>query len=324
MKRREFITLLAGAAAWPLAARAQSAAVPVIGYLSSISTDPYGVAAFNHGLLEQGFFEGRNVRIDYRSAEGQYDRLPALAADLVSLPVSVIAAVSSSPAALAAKSATQRIPIVFLLGADAVGLGLVASYNKPGGNVTGVSVTATSLTPKRLELLDGVLVKSAPVGLLVNPTNKLADEESKLAQEAARVLGRELIIVGAGSAGEIDAAFETLARRGAVGLAVWQEAFLLSRRDQIVTLAQHYRLPIITQGRQFAEAGALMSYGTNTSESYRQVGIYVGKILRGTSPADLPVLQPTTYELVINLKTAKALDLRITDKLLTLADEVIE
>jgi putative ABC transport system substrate-binding protein len=324
MRRREFITLLGGAAAWPLAARAQQPAMPMIGLLSSISADGHPLSAFHCGLADQGYFESRNVAIEYRFAEGRYDRLPALASELVSRPVDVIAAVGSSPAALAAKSATQRIPIVFFLGADVVELGLAASYNKPGGNATGVSMIVVSLTPKRLELLDKLLAKSAPIGVLINPRNRLADEESKLAREAARALGRALILVGAATAGEVDAAFDTLAEQRAGGVAVWQEAFLESRRDQIVALALRNRLPMVGPIRRFTEAGSLMSYGANIGEAYRQVGIYVGKILRGQSPAELPVLQPTTYEMVINLKTAKALGLEIPPTLLALADEVIE
>jgi putative tryptophan/tyrosine transport system substrate-binding protein len=298
--------------------------MPVIGLLSSISADGHPLAAFHRGLAEQGYVENRNVAIEYRFAEGRYDRLPTLASELVSRPVDVIAAVGSSPAALAAKSATQKIPIVFFLGADVVELGLAASYNKPGGNATGVSVIAVSLTPKRLELLDKLLAKSAPIGVLINPTNRLADGESKLAREAARALGRDLILVGAAMAGELEAAFDTLAGQRAGGLAVWQEAFLESRRDQIVALALRDRLPMVGPIRRFTEAGALMSYGANIGEAYRQVGIYVGKILRGQSPSDLPILQPTTYELVINLKTARALGLDVPPTLLAIADEVIE
>jgi putative ABC transport system substrate-binding protein len=242
----------------------------------------------------------------------------------VSRPVDIIAAVGSSPAALAAKSATQRIPIVFFLGVDVVKLGLVASYNRPGGNATGVSMIVTSMTPKRLELLDKVLAKFTPIGLLINPSNKAADEESKLAQEAARALGRDLVLVGASTAGEIDTAFETLVRQRVGGLSLWQEAFLETRRDQIVALASHHRLPVVGPIRWFAEGGSLMSYGANIGEAYRQVGIYVGRILKGESPADLPVLQPRTYELVINLKTARALGVEIPPTLLVLADGVIE
>jgi putative ABC transport system substrate-binding protein len=324
MRRREFITLLGGAAAWPIVARAQQPAMPVIGFLSSVSEEPYIIAAIRRGLSEQGYVEGRNLRIEYRYAHGQYDRLPALASELVSLPVAVIVALPSSPAALAAKAATAKIPITFALGADAVQLGLVASYNLPGGNVTGVSVIATSLTPKRLGLLDELLPKSAPVAVLANPTNRLADTELQLAKEAARALGRELIVVQAGSEGEIDAAFEPLARQGVGGLTVVQEAYLTSRRHQIVALAQRHRLPAIYATRQFPEIGGFISYGTNPSESYRQVGIYAGRILKGTKPADLPVMQPTRFELVINLKTAKALGLEVPPTLLALADEVIE
>jgi putative ABC transport system substrate-binding protein len=250
--------------------------------------------------------------------------LPALASELVSRPVDVIAAVGSSPAALAAKAATQRIPIVFFLGVDVVKVGLVASCNRPGGNATGVSMTVTSLTPKRLDLLDGLLPKSAPIGFLVNPANRGADAESKLAQEAVSALGRGLILVGASTASELDLAFDTLAWQGVSGLAMWQEAYLESRRDQIVALALRHRLPMVGPIRSFAEAGALMSYGADIAEAYRQVGIYVGKILKGASPGDIPVLQPTTYELVINLKTAKNLGLQIPDKLLVLADGLIE
>ena len=229
--------------------------MPVVGFLSSISEEAYVLAAFRRGLLELGYVEGRDVTIEYRYAEGQYDRLPALASELASSPVNVIAAVGSSPAALAAKSATQKIPIVFFLGADVVELGLVASYNRPGGNATGVSVIDTSLTPKRLELLDVLVPRSAPIAELVNPTNRLLDAELKVAREAARTLGRDLIIVGAGADAELDAAFATLAQRGAGGLAVWQEAFLTNRRRQIVALAQGYRLPTVYPNRLSSEIG---------------------------------------------------------------------
>ncbi len=329
MNRRELITLLGGAAAaasllCPPAARAQQAAMPVIGLLSSIPVEPNVFAAIRRGLSEQGYVEGRNVRIEYRHPDGQYDRLPALATELVSMPVTVIAAVGSSPAALAAKAATPRIPIVFLLGIDPVEVGLVASYNSPGGNVTGVSVIATSLTPKRLELLDELLPKAASVAELVNPTNRNADAEIRLAREAARALGRAFIVVEASTDGEIDAAFETLARQQAGGLVVWQEAFFNSRRDRIATLAQRHRLPTIAGWRAFPEGGGFVSYGTNILESYRQVGTYLGKILKGARPADLPVMQPTTYELVVNLKAAKGLGIAIPPTLIARADEVIE
>jgi putative tryptophan/tyrosine transport system substrate-binding protein len=260
MKRREFIAL-AGAAIPPSLSRAQQTALPVIGYLSSISAE-MGSAGFRLGLSEQGYLEGRNVRIEYRYADGHYDRLPALASELVSLPVTVIVALPSSPAALAAKAATSEIPIVFFLGADPVELGLVASYNLPGGNVTGVSVIATSLTPKRLELLDQLLPKSAPIAVLINPTNRLGNAEIRLAEEAARALGREVIAVGAGTEGEIDTAFETLTGKGAGGLVVWQESYFFARRDQIVMLARRHKLLAIYPTRQYCAAGGLISYGT--------------------------------------------------------------
>ena len=325
LRRREFVALLGCAAAtWPLAARAQRQAMPAIGFLSSISEEAFILAAFRRGLSDQGYVESRNVRIEYRYAHGDYDRLPALATELVSVPVAVIVTLPSSPAALAAKAATPKIPIIFSLGADVVELGLVASYNLPGGNATGVSLIPTPLTPKRLGLLDGLLPKSAPVALMVNATNRLAAAESKIAEEAARALGRELIVVPASTAGEIDAGFESMTRQGAGGLVVWQEAFLESRRDQIVALAQRHRLPAIYPIRQFPEIGGLISYGANTSETYRQVGIYTGRILKGEKPADLPMQQATKFELVINLRTAKALGIGIPPMLLAVADEVIE
>ena len=324
MRRREFITLLGGAAAWPLAAYGQQAQLPVIGYLSSISAEPNLLAGFRRGLSEQGYVEGRNVSIEYRYAEGRYDQLPALARELVSRRVNVIAAVGSSPSALAAKSVTTSVPIVFYLGADAVQLGLVASYNRPGGNVTGVSGIDLSLTPKRLELLDGLTEKGAPLAILVNPTNKLVGLESRIAVEAAQALGRDLVVLEAGTEQEVDAAFEAMVQKNVRGLAVWQEAFFVSRRQQIVALAQQRRLPAIFPMRLFIEAGGFMSYGANTSESYRQAGVYVGKILKGAAPSDLPVLQPTIYEFIINLKAAKALDIEVPPTLLARADEVIE
>jgi putative tryptophan/tyrosine transport system substrate-binding protein len=325
MRRRDFVAGLGSAAAWPIAARAQQAPLPVIGLLSSVFADTHPIGAFHRGLAEQGYVENRNVAIEYRFAEGRYDRLPALASELVSRPVDVIAAVGSSPAALAAKSATQRIPIAFFLGVDVVELGLVASYNRPGGNATGVSVIAVSLMPKRMDLLDKLLAKSAPIGVLVNPANKLfTNGESKLAREAARALGRDLILVEASMESEIAAAFDTLAKQSAGGLVISQEAFLESRRDQIVALALRHGLPMVGPIQPFAEAGALMSYGAKIGEAYRQVGIYVGKILRGQSPADLPVVQPATYEFVINLKTAKVLGLDIPPTLVALVDAVIE
>jgi putative ABC transport system substrate-binding protein len=325
MKRREFIALVGGAAAsWPLAARAQLAAMPVIGYLSSVSEDANILAAFRRGLSEQGYEEGRNLRVEYRYAGGEYNRLPALAAELASLPVAVMVTLPSSPAALAAKATTANIPIAFALGVDPVELGLVASYNLPGGNATGVCVIPTSLAPKRLELINPLLPKTAPVGALINSINRPPSAELKLAEEAARALGREFVVVRGSNEREIEVAFETLTQRGVGGLVVWQEAFLTSRRQQIVTLAQRHRLAAIYATRQFPEIGGLISYGSNPAESYRQLGTYVGKILKGARPADLPVMQPTRFELIVNLRTAKALGLEIPPPLLAAADEVIE
>ena len=325
MLRREFIGLIGGAAAtWPAIARAQQVAVPVVGFLSSVSLDSSLLTAFIRGLSEQGYIEGRNVRLEYRDANGQYDRLPTQAAELVSLPATVIAAVGSSPSAIAAKAATSRIPIVFYLGVDPVEIGLVASYNSPGGNVTGVCAWQESMTPKLLELLHELLPKSALFAFLINPKNRAANKRAKQAQEAADDLGRKLIVVGAGTEGEIDEAFETLVRQRAEGLVVDQEAFFTGRRHQIARLGERHELPVLFASRLFAEAGGLMSYASNTSELYRQTGIYVGKVLSGVSPNKLPILQPTKYELIINLKTAKALGLEVPPSLLARADEVIE
>jgi putative tryptophan/tyrosine transport system substrate-binding protein len=325
MRRREFIGLIGGAAAiGPMTARAQHVTPPVIGFLSSVSLDPSVLAAFRRGLSEQGYVEGSNVRIEYRLANGHYDLLPGLAAELVSLPVKVIAAVGSSPSAKAAKAATSRIPIVFYLGVDPVEIGLVASFNLPGGNVTGICAWQASMTPKLLEMLHGLVPKSAPFAFLINPNNSAANRDAKVAQAAAADLGRNLIVVGAGTEGEIDGAFETISRQRAGGLVVDQEAFFASRSRQIAELGLRYKLPTLFANRLFTEAGGLISYASSLSELYRQVGIYVAKVLGGVSPADLPVLQPTKYELVINLKTAKAFGLEIAPTLLARADEVIE
>jgi putative tryptophan/tyrosine transport system substrate-binding protein len=323
MRRREFIGLVGGAAAWPLAAQAQQVTLPVIGVLDSISRGGPGLL-ISSGLSEQGYVEGRNVRIEYRSASGQYDRLPGLAAELVSLRVNVIAAVGSSPSAIAAKGATSKIPIVFFLGVDPVEIGLVASFNSPGGNVTGVCAWQASMTPKLVEMLHELVPKSAPFTFLINPNNPGANRDSKLAQIAAEGLGRNLVVVGAGTEGEIDQVFEGLAQRGG-GLVVDQEAFFGSRSRQIAALGLRYKLPVLSSiGRPYSEAGGLISYAANFPELYRQVGIYVGKILNGASPASLPVMQPTKYEMIINLKTAKALGIDVPPALLARADEVIE
>jgi putative ABC transport system substrate-binding protein len=331
MRRREFIgSLICTAVAWPLAASAQQSAMPVIGLLSGIAdvsiadTGETRRSAIRRGLSEQGYIEGRNVRFAYRFADGHYDRLPGLATELVSMPVTVIAAIGGSPSAIAAKAATSTIPIVFALGVDPVERGLVASYSSPGGNLTGLTDLDKTLTPKQLELLDELLPKTALVAEFVNPTNPNMGHEVGPTRDAARTLGRELIIVEASAETEIDAAFETLARQRVGGLLVGSEAFFTSQRDQIVKLAQHHGIPAIYTCGICARAGGLMSYAPNYSDLYHQVGVYIGKILNGARPADLPVLQPTTYELIINLKTAKELGITIPPSIMVRADEVIE
>jgi putative ABC transport system substrate-binding protein len=325
--RRKFLATLGGAAvAWPLMARAQQPAMPVIGFLSGASPDPFAhlVAAFRQGLQETGYTEGTNVTIEYRWAEGQYDRLPSLAADLVSRSVAVIAATGGSVAARAAQAATATIPIVFSSGADPVKVGLVASLSRPGGNVTGVHVFIGALDPKKLGLLRELAPQATLVGVLLNP--KVEDFQIRLAdlQEAARAVGQQIHILSASTEGELDTAFATLSQIRAGALVASGDAFFNSRRDQIVALAARYAIPAIYEGREYAVAGGLMSYGTSLSESYHQVGVYTGRILKGAKPADLPVFQLTKFQFVLNLKTAKALGVKISDNLLSLADEVIE
>jgi putative ABC transport system substrate-binding protein len=309
-RRREFITLLGGATVWPLAARAQQAAMPVIGFLrsSSIERSMHVVAAFRQGLKEAGYSEGENVSIEYRSAEEQYDRLPELATDLVKRRVKVIVATGGIGPALAAKALTSTIPIVFT-GGDPVKAGLVASFNQPGGNVTGVSTLSTDIGSKRLSLLHELAPNTTAIAYLNNPKGPDAERYLQDVQLAASSLGKQIRLLSAGNEEEIDAAFIAIARERPHALFVGTDAFLLSRRDQIVALANHYKLLSFYWSREFAVTGGLISYGPNRTEPYRLVGIYAGRILKGAKPAELPVIQSTKFELVINLKTAKALGL---------------
>jgi putative ABC transport system substrate-binding protein len=326
VKRREFITLLGGAAAWPLAVRAQQH-MPVIGFLSGRS--PYesaaAVGAFRHGLDETGYFESKNVIIEYRWAEGRYDRLPALAVELVNRQVAVIAATGGPASGQAAKTATATIPIVFISGADPVQEGLVASLNRPGGNATGVNPLLQAMEGKRLGILREMLPSAALIGVLLNPAmQETFNRQTNDVEEAARAAGQRLLILRASSEEEIEAAFATAVERRAEALLVTADPFLLSRRERLVALAAHYLIPAIYEAREYALAGGLISYGISLADAYRQVGVYVGRILKGEKPADLPVLQPTKFELVINSKTAKTLRLDLPYRLIALADEIIE
>jgi ABC-type uncharacterized transport system substrate-binding protein len=326
MKRREFITLLGAAAtAWPLAARAQQPAMPVIGFLrdTSLADATHLVVAFRQGLKEAGFIEGQNVVIEYRSAEDQAHPLSALIADLVQHHCSVIIG-GGSAAALAAKKATSTVPIVFTTGGDPIKLGLVASLNRPGGNTTGVSFLTSVSGTKRLELLRQLVPKTAVIAELVNSNLPQAESERRDVQSAAHAIGQELIVVEAGSDRDIEAAFATFIQRGAGALYVGTGSFLNSRRERLVALAARHRIPTIYVLREFVTAGGLMSYGTSITDAYRLTGVYAGRILKGEKPASLPVQQSTKFEFVINLRTATALGLEIPDRLLALADEVIE
>jgi putative ABC transport system substrate-binding protein len=327
MKRREFITLLGGAAvAWPFAARAQPAAMPVIGYLSSRSPDDtrHLLAAVRQGLQETGYVEGRNVALEYRWALGQYDRLPAMAAELARKSLAVIVTTGGDPSALAAKAATSTIPIVFVMGSDPVQYGLVASYNRPGGNATGINILTNIMEPKRLGILHDLMPQASVVAALVNPSFPPARMQSRDIEEAARAIGIKAEVFGASTDGEIDAAFQSIAQQRIPALIVASDPFFDTRRGKLVALAAQNKLPTIYYFREFAVDGGLISYGIDLPDAYRLAGVYAGRILNGAKPAELPVLQSTKSQFVINLKTAKTLGVKISDNLLTLADEVIE
>jgi putative ABC transport system substrate-binding protein len=326
MRRREFITLLGGAAAaWSLAASAQQRAFPVIGFLHSGQPVPFApmVAAFREGLSGTGYVEGRSVTIEYRWAEGNYDRLPELATDLVRRGVAVIATAGGLGPAIAAKRATTTIPIVFTGGGDPVELGLVASFNRPGGNATGFSNVSIMMEAKRLEILRELVPTARLVGYLTNPSRR-AENQVKEVQDAARSVGQEIFVVNVSSEREFEAAFAALVERRAGALHVATDPFFNSRRDQIIALAARHKIPAMFAFREYAVAGGLVTYGAVIAEGYTQIGMYAGQILKGAKPADLPVLQPTKFELVINVKTAKAIGLTVPPKLLFTADEVIE
>jgi putative tryptophan/tyrosine transport system substrate-binding protein len=327
MRRRDFVTLLGGIAAWPFAARAQQSAMPVIGYLTTGTPESDAVpflAAFREGLRATGRIEGKNISIEYRWGEFKTDRLPALAGDLVRHQVAVIAAIGGTPTALVAKAATSTIPVVFYLGIDPVRFGLIASLNRPGGNMTGVAALQAELVAKRVELLHELVPKVAVITLLVNPTNRYTEIETQVSQETAGSRGLQLRVLNASTAAEIDAAFEALPQIRADVLLVSADLFLLSRREQIVARAAEHLLPAIYGWQEYATAGGLMSYGPSLFEAYRLVGVYVGKILNGAKPADMPVEQTTRINFAINMKTANKLGLVFPIPLLGFADDVIE
>ena len=324
MRRRDFITLIGGAAAWPLAARAQQPGLPVIGLLNGQSTGANYLAAFRRGLAEAGFVEGRNVAIVYRSSEGDSTKLPALVAEMVALPVAVIAAVGGGDAVLAAKAATATIPIVFTTAADPVAVGFVASLSRPGGNVTGTSFVGSALAPKQVGLLQDMVPGLATIGLLLSTTNLTSTLVVKDVRAAVQTAGLKVVAVETSTEDDIDAAFAQFTEQR-IGALVIASAVVFNRHlDRLVTLAARNAIPAIFNIRDYPALGGLMSYGADIADSYRQVGVYVSRILKGEQPAELPVTQPTKFELVINLKTAKALGLTVPPSLLAIADEVIE
>jgi putative tryptophan/tyrosine transport system substrate-binding protein len=327
MRRREFITLLgSAAAAWPLAARAQQPAMPVVGYLSArnAETDVPMVAAFRQGLHDNGYVEGKNVAIEFRWGEGQYDRLPAIAKELVRRHVDVIVTSGGEITALAAKAETAKIPIVFNVGNDPVRFGLVASLSRPGGNLTGVTSFGSTLGTKQLGFLRELVPTAKIVAVLMNPKEPYSEAFTGEVQKAASAIGQQIIVLQASTERDIDSAFADLIKQRVGALLIASGPFFLIRKDQLVALATHHAVPVLYYRREFIEAGGLISYGSTTVEGYRQMGDYTGRILKGEKPAVLPVLQPTKFELVINLKTAKALGLTILPMLLARADEVIE
>jgi putative ABC transport system substrate-binding protein len=327
MRRREFITLVGGAAAgWPLVARAQQQPIPVVGFLSTRSPNESTsvVTAFRQGLNETGYVERQNVAIEYRWADGQYDRLPALAANLVERPVAVIVAVGGDPAARAAKSATATIPIVATFSDDPVASGLVASLGRPGANITGTSNLSTEMESKRFGLLHAVVPQAAMIGVLLNPTFPSTANQLREMQAAAHTFGLQVIVMQASTDHDIDTSFASLVQHQADALLVGNDSFFNMRRDQLAALAARYSLPAIYSFPEFTVAGGLMSYGIDLADTYRQIGNYAGRVLKGAKPADLPVLQPSKFKFVINIKTAKALGLKIDPQLLATADELIE
>jgi putative ABC transport system substrate-binding protein len=326
MRRRDFVTLIGGAASWPLASRAQQPTMPMVGFLSARSPAEAAsvLAAFRQGLAETGYFEGKNVTIEYRWAEGHYDRLPALAEELVRRGVAVIAATGGEPSPMAAKAATATLPIVFTVGSDPVEMGLVASLSRPGGNLTGTTIMGVDLGPKRLDLVRQLVPKALRIAILSNPTFPMASAEVREVEDAALKLAIEVNVRKASTESEIDEAFADLARHQPDALIIATDPFLLGQRDQLARLAARHAIPTVYFLREFVEAGGLMSYGPDIRRGYRQAGVYTGYILGGKKPAELPVLRPTSFLLSINLKTAKALGIALPATLLAVADEVIE